>query len=95
METTKSIVEIKGENSSNLELGLIILTKEPYNEQQGHAWTITSRKRKLQRIAYIYILPNFHKLFLLTKSILKNKKLFGPKVLNLKKYYGIYTPFML
>jgi hypothetical protein len=97
VETTKSIVEIKGENSSNLELELIILKKEPYNEQQGNVWTITSRKRKLQRIAYIYIyiLPNFHKLFLLTKWILKNKKLFGPKVLNLKRYYGIYTPFML
>jgi hypothetical protein len=34
----------------NLDLELIILKKKPYNEQQGHACTTTSRKRKLQRI---------------------------------------------
>jgi hypothetical protein len=39
----------------NLELELIILKKEPYNEQQGHACATTSRKRKLQRMVKTHI----------------------------------------
>jgi hypothetical protein len=40
---------------NNLELELIILKKEPYNEQRGHACTTTSRKRKLQRLVKTHI----------------------------------------